>query len=255
MLVNRFYALGLGFLFWASACSTNKHGDAPADHGSSAEASLPYLIEGLDHGLLQSPINIRTSATKQGHHEVSVRYRSTHEHVQNLGHTVQLDYDAGSEIGFDTTSFAFKQLHTHTPSEHLVDGVTYPLEVHLVHLAERDFGDGNPHYLVLGLLFKEGAPNPFLQTIIDALPEEEGEESSPEDVFVDVTDLVHSEDLNHYYFYKGSLTTPPFTETVNWLVLKHIFEASEEQILALNSVEGNNARHIQSVSHRVVEQQ
>ena len=48
------------------------------------------------------------------------------------------------------------------------------------------------------------------------------------------------------YHYKGSLTTSPYTESVNWYVMKRIFEASPEQIERINAIEGDNARHTQA---------
>jgi carbonic anhydrase len=53
----------------------------------------------------------------------------------------------------------------------------------------------------------------------------------------------------------GSLTTPPFTEAVEWVVLERIFEAGPEQVRALNRIEGNNARHVQSLEGRKVDAQ
>lgn len=221
---------------------------------SAENAAEKYLLPNLDHGLLQSPINIKTGATAEGHHEISVFFKSSKERIINTGHTVQLPVDEGSIITFDGVSYSFKQMHFHTPGEHLVDGITFPLEAHLVHIADSSFDDGAPHYLVISLLFKEGGDNPFLGKIVDAIPENIGAETVLENTFLNLNELITDEDMKHYYHYPGSLTTSPFTETVNWLVLKHVFEASEEQILHLNEVEGNNARHIQAVFGRVVDE-
>ncbi|MDX2430509.1 MAG: carbonic anhydrase family protein, partial [Bacteroides sp.] len=95
-----------------------------------------------------------------------------------------------------------------------------------------------------------GKENKFISNFIDQIPKEEGGINE-----VDLNALTDSEtsnvanllkELNSYYHYKGSLTTPPYTESVNWYVMKKIFEASPEQILRINSIEGNNARHIQA---------
>ncbi len=55
-----------------------------------------------------------------------------------------------------------------------------------------------------------------------------------------------------YYSYQGSLTTPPFTESVNWSIAKKVFEASEEQIATIEKLEGNNARHIRALNNRKI---
>ena len=119
-----------------------------------------YLLPGLDHGLLQSPINIVTRDLEDGMHEVTTYYKSSKETVAYLGHTVQVEYDSGSIVVFDGKPYDFKQFHFHTPSEHHVDGITYPLEMHLVHKCSKDVDKGGkPNYLVIGVFFKEGEEN------------------------------------------------------------------------------------------------
>jgi hypothetical protein len=46
-----------------------------------------------------------------------------------------------------------------------------------------------------------------------------------------------------------------FPEAVEWVVLERIFEAGPEQVRALNRIEGNNARHVQSLEGRKVDAQ
>ncbi|MEO1049059.1 MAG: carbonic anhydrase family protein [Bacteroidota bacterium] len=217
------------------------------------EKEQGYLLPGMSHGLLQSPINIVTKNVETGMHEVTVHYKTSKEKLLNLGHTVQVNYDEGSSIDFDDKNYGFKQFHFHTPSEHHVDGITYPLEMHMVH--ECDSHTENPDkplYLVIGILFREGEENSFLNEFINAIPPDEGGEVELENMFIDISTLI-SDNLSHFFYYKGSLTTPPFTESVNWMILKQIYEASPEQIKKLNLLEGNNARHIQAVYDRKVE--
>ena len=80
--------------------------------------------------------------------------------------------------------------------------------------------------------------------------EEGGEELEPGSVELAQRD----DDLNYdYYHYRGSLTTPPYTETVEWLIVKDVFEASPEQIRRINLIEGDNARRVQAMYGRKVE--
>lgn len=234
-------------------CSQSRIASSPSAH-SSGEGHAPkpaYTMPGLSHGLSQSPINIRTHSVTDGaeQHSVHANYQRSKEKVVNKGHTIEVDYDRGSTITFDDEVYDFKQFHFHTPSEHLVDGVTYPMEMHMVHTLRGD----DASYLVIGVLFKEGDTSAFLDEFLSHVPTEPNSTEAPDDAFVDINHVFDGDD--RYYTYQGSLTTPPYTETVRWGVLKRIHEASPEQIAFLNRLEGDNARHIQAVHGRRVEAQ
>jgi carbonic anhydrase len=207
---------------------------------------VSYLMPEHSHGDSQSPINIVTSRAVSGHHRIAFHYETSKEHVQNLGHTIKVSYDAGSSLEFDGKQYDLVQFHFHTPSEHLLDGVTYPMEMHLVH-TEHDHPE---RLLVVGVLFKEGEANGLLGTLLGNVPRRSGE-SLDADVLLDARAVV--KDGEGYYHYDGSLTTPPYTEAVTWLVLDQAHDASVEQIEALNRIEGNNARHIQELRARLVD--
>lgn len=242
------------FLLALGACA-----DPPPDedqHAAAEEEEELYAMAGLDHGLIQSPVNILTSETSSGRHEIRMSPgRSQAENVTNTGHSVQLDFKPGATVYYDDKAYDFKQCHFHTPSEHQVDGVTYPMELHCVSLIPPSEGsDAPPEYLVVGFLFKMGAESLFISEFLSQVPESEAsvhlDESEP--VFID--DLVgEMEGEPHFYSYRGSLTTPPYSESVSWLVVEHIFEASPQQIGTINRLEGNNARHVQALYGREVE--
>lgn len=248
-------------MFMLFGCSNNsKENTEKESEEILVEATAPdavtekepgYILPGLNHGLIQSPINIVTKNVQNGNHEIIVHYKTSHEKVENLGHTIQVDYDNGSFIEYDHKNYSFKQFHFHTPSEHHFDGITYPLEMHMVH---QDMAtDSSKHYVVIAVLFKEGDENAFLAEFLDAIPQEEGV-IEEKDKFIDVNDLLQTHSIHGCYHYKGSLTTPPFSESVHWAILKKIFEASPEQIVKLNKLEGNNARHIQALYGRKVDE-
>jgi carbonic anhydrase len=220
---------------------------AAAGPGENVEhASVNYLQPVVSEGKSQSPINIVTSRAAAGKHEVEFRYQSSKEHVDNLGHTVKVTYDSGSSLEYDGRRFDLVQFHFHTPSEHLLDGVTFPMEMHLVH-AEHDHPE---HLLVVGVLFKEGGSSQLLDQLIANVPEHAGEHADKEAKLDASTVLKRGEG---YFHYEGSLTTPPYSETVTWLVLDQAHDASAEQIEALNRIEGNNARHIQDQNARLID--
>ena len=220
------------------------------------EAGL-YIQPELGHGHMQSPINIRSfkERTSNGH-QITLNYKDEIKAVENLGHTVQLDFKAGSTVSYEGIKYDVKQMHFHTPSEHLIDGMTFPMEMHIVSTEPLKDKNTTPHYLVLGILFKEGKNNKFLDEFLNKIPKTEHTLAPLEVGAVKLDDLLYSKELNdvkNFYHYLGSLTTPPYTQTVQWFVFKHIMEASPEQIEAINAIEGNNARHIQGIFARSVD--
>ncbi len=222
------------------AASQAKPGEA------SEHPAVNYILPESTEGQSQSPINIVTARTVPGKHKVKFHYRSSKEHVDNLGHTIKVTYDAGSSLEYDGNSYDLVQFHFHTPSEHLLDGVTYPMEMHLVH-AQHDHPE---HLLVLGVLFKEGNASKLLEKLIVDVPAHVGEHAD-KDVKLDASSVFKKGE--GYFHYEGSLTTPPYSETVTWLVLDQAHDASAEQIEAMNRIEGNNARHIQDQHARVID--
>lgn len=223
---------------------------------AEAKSRQGYVLPGLEHGLSQSPVNISSQMAEGGDsHEIVMHFKDEINKVDNLGHTVQLDFKEGSSITADNETFDFIQCHFHTPSEHLIDGVTFPMEMHIVNTMADQAKGATTEYLVISALFKEGKENKFIAEFLNRIPKEEKTSTELTTGAVRLSDLFDKADrelLGHYYFYKGSLTTPPYTESVRWYVSKHIFEASAAQIEAINKIEGNNARHVQALYGRVV---
>ena len=232
----------------------NKGHELSEDLGASMNA---YLMPGMDHGLMQSPINILSQEAEEGgKHNITFNFSGDINKVENLGHTVQLDFEPGNTITADGNTYEFKQLHFHTPSEHLIDGVTYPMEMHVVNVIPSQHDDDPPQYLVIAFLIKMGEENPFIKQFIDKIPEGMDQVAEVNLDAIRASPLMQkdpSELLNACYHYMGSLTTPPYTESVFWLVHKKIFEASPEQIMRINEIEGDNARHIQAINKRKVD--
>ena len=238
------------------ACTDHKQTEDSATHKSDSidKRSKLYTLPGLDHGLLQSPINILSFKEKTaGKLQVTVRYQDKINAVKNLGHTVQLDFAEGSTISYKGLNYNFKQMHFHTPSEHLIDGMTFPMEMHIVTSIPATDENDLPRYLVAGILFKMGQPNKFIDEFLNQIPKDEHATTSLKSGTVNLSNLfsgMEQRDTKNYYHYRGSLTTPPYTETVEWFVFKPIIEASPKQIEALNVIQGDNARRIQGTFDR-----
>ena len=194
-------------------------------------------------GRKQSPVDLSRPREKDLP-SLKISYKSTPLTIVNNGHTAQVNYDSGSTLTIGSKKYRLLQFHFHTPSEHLQSGRSFPLEAHLVHID--DFGN----LAVLGVFLKEGEQsNSFLKPIFDNLPPTEGE-VTVEGVNTNVTDLLPRE--REYYSYPGSLTTPPCTEGVSWLVLDEAVTVSREQIEQFHAVFEGNARPEQLLHERTI---
>jgi carbonic anhydrase len=264
------YVISLAFLL-TTACNSDKKINTSTTlqdnrqsekfeaepHDVAAEHKQGFAMPGLDHGLIQSPINILTKTVAHvDSRTINVRYKDEVNAITNLGHTIQLHFAEGSTIMAHGKTFNFKQMHFHTPSEHQLDGMTYPMEMHIVNAAE-DEKTGETEYLVVSILFKMGDENKFISEFHDLIPEEEYSVHNIQTGRVRLSDLlmVTRKDKSEegLYYYKGSLTTPPYTESVNWYIDKHIYEASPEQIKTIEKFEGHNARRVQEIQGRIIE--
>jgi len=215
-----------------------------------------YALPKFDDGLAQSPINILSyEVQKNGSKEISINFNIEVTAAENLGHTIQIDFKEGSTTIAAGKTYNAKQFHFHTPSEHLIDGLTYPMEIHIVNILSDSNSGKDPKYLVVGILFKMGRENKFLREFLKAIPGEENKKEILRPGSVNLDDLfnnISKSESGSYYSYKGSLTTPPFTESVDWIIRKYILDASPEQINFIEKMEGDNARHVQALYKRTV---
>ena len=251
-----------------TACANFKQTADNTSHkkDSIKESKEFYILPDLDHGLIQSPINIRSFKQKHTNtHEITFHFQDKIKAIENLGHTVQLDFAEGSTISYEGLEYDFKQMHFHTPSEHLIDGMTFPMEMHIVTSILAKDKNSTPCYLVIGILFKEGQSNKFIDEFLNLIPKTEHSITPLKVGTVKLDDLFSSTKVDdagnfyklhragNFYHYQGSLTTPPYTETVQWFVFKPINTASPEQIRTISTIEGNNARHIQGIFTRGID--
>lgn len=169
-----------------------------------------------------------------------------HEHIAdeiNNGHTIQINYSEGDTLTIGDTNYELIQFHFHSPSEHTVKGKHYPMEIHFVHKSP----SGN--LAVVGVFVEKGAHNKAFDPIWANLPTQQGVESHFEHVQVNVDDLLpHS---TNSYRYDGSLTTPPCSEGVKWIVMQTPIQLSAQQIKKFTSLIKGNNRPVQPLNRRV----
>jgi carbonic anhydrase len=213
-------------------------GESGPEHWGDLKREYHMCKEGKN----QSPIDI-TSAIEIKNSPLLLSYENAGEDFLYNGHALQVNYDKGSSFSVDGHVFELKQFHFHTPSENTIDGKHFPMEAHLVHT------DKSGNLAVIALMFKEGKNNPLIDELLKVLPKKTGEDNRlPKSV--NVADLVPKD--GDYYRFNGSLTTPPCSEGVLWLVMKKPIEASKEQIELFSKVMGKNNRPVQPLNARVV---
>ena len=198
-------------------------------------------------GVNQSPIDIQVSkAIEANLQPLALNYIKQDATVVNNGHTIQMNYAAGQTLTIEGNDFELLQVHFHTPSENLVDGQTYPLEAHFVHKSAAG------KLAVIGVMFAAtptSQANAALETIWSVMPEDQTHTGSV--ALALATDLMPASKA--YYRFDGSLTTPPCSEGVTWIVLKDALTASEDQVARFSHmVHGHNARPAQPINARTV---
>lgn len=191
-------------------------------------------------GEAQSPIDI-TEAQALNLTDIAFSYLPSALNIFNNGHTIQVQYDEGSSIVYNEIQYNLVQFHFHTPSEHTVNGESFAMELHFVHQ------DANGGLAVVGVLLREGAENAEYAALFDNMPATEGE-PEPTELTINAASLLPAEAT--YFTYGGSLTTPPCSQGVRWLVLTTPVEISAAQIEAFQAIFEMNARPVQPLNER-----
>jgi carbonic anhydrase len=199
-------------------------------------------------GRSQSPVDIGKTSPVQRSAFPAAQLRIGHtEHVAdtiNNGHTIQVTYTQGDTLTVGDTGYELAQYHFHAPSEHTVAGKHFPMEMHLVHKSAAGA------VAVVGVLIEEGASNAAFDPVWSTLPRKTGAESHLEHVKVNVDDLLPR--TRAVWRYEGSLTTPPCSEGVQWLVMTTPVRISAAQIAAFTAIVEPNNRPVQPLHGRVV---
>jgi carbonic anhydrase len=196
-------------------------------------------------GSHQSPINVSMARHTHQQERLALHYQSSTVRALDNGHTIQVNLPPGSELYLNGRAYHLGQFHFHDPSEHHVDGRTYPMEIHLVHQ------DKKGHIVVLAALIETGPANQSLAELWTMLPAKKGE-LGPERPF-NPRDLLPPN--THHFSYHGSLTTPPCVEGVRWIVLRDPITMSAEQVAQFVAVIGHNARPVQPLHGRRIQEE
>jgi carbonic anhydrase len=237
------------------------HGDlGPQNWGKlDAEYSL------CSTGKKQSPVNI-SNATLTNHSVLKTHYMATaaqavydsttqlnihgEKTIINDGHTLQINMPANNDneyITINDDKYQLIQFHFHTPSENLINGKNFPVEIHFVNQG------ANGNLAVVGVMIKQGKYNQALEELLNELPSKKQALKVSNKLLVDVNNLLPTDKL--YYNFTGSLTTPPCSEDVQWFVFATPVEASKLQINQLKTLlPTDNARPVQKLNGRDIMQ-
>ncbi len=254
--MNLYIKLPKYLVLLGSLCSTlsyaNDHHGSTARwsyHGNTGPAHWGELSPdnaACRDGHSQSPINLHPKRAKHGHgRDFQFQYRAAMFSLVNNGHTLKVSAtDAANGLHLNDDAYLLKQFHFHTPSEHEVDSRRYPMELHLVHQDEQG------HLTVVGIFIKKGRENAALAALFNQLPAE-GE--AARSVTMDLATLLPEE--YQALRYVGSLTTPPCTEQVNWIVLEKPVELPKAQIASFRKLFPDNHRDVQPDGDREIDEE
>lgn len=259
--------LSLGLLSGSSAFALNDAGvkinwGYKGDNGPEHWAQLDSKFALCSQGKAQSPINITKKVT-QAANELQINYVAAPLYIVNDGETkleigqeqyliddghgvqVNLHPETKEIIRFAGQDYQLVQFHIHTPSETEWHGRVYPLEIHFVHQ-----GSGGKT-LVIGVLATIGNENSELQKIVSHLPKIKEQEQLVNDQTINPIRLMPNK--RNYYSFAGSLTTPPCTEGLQWVVFEEPITVSPAQVATLKkAADGPNARPVQGLNNRVI---
>lgn len=230
----------------AGSATTPSWNHDPADPvaGPPAWGGIDAGFEACSSGASQSPVNIGRAApaalpTLYG------RYPSLPVAVENTGHVIEVPFgaDGGGSLRMGADTYRLVQYHFHAPSEHTVKGRRFDLEAHLVHRS-----DLTGRLLVVAVLLDEGRHRAGLvESVLSSAPETAGEEQDLAGRS-SAADLIPGNQgagrhgsrervkLDRYVTYAGSLTTPPCSEGVTWIVLERTDRVSPRSVDRLHDV-------------------
>jgi len=247
--MNKFISLVAGIVLSATIAQAGEHGGVhwgyPGKSAPEHWGDLSPQYEMCKIGKNQSPVNIRIlDAYDVDLEQLIFSYYAKTTHVSK-SHGIKVAVDPGNFIVIDGNKFKLKQFHFHSPSETMVNGYSFPLEAHLVHVSD----DGQ--IAVIAVFFDYGNSNPLLERIFSKAPAVENVDTSlvfkPEEIMQLIPEN------REYYRYNGSLTTPPCTEGVRWIVMKKPLTVSKKQIKRFKElVPYSNNRPVQPLNARFI---
>jgi carbonic anhydrase len=238
------YRAGLPAEHADGAAAHALHWDYTGEAGPQAWGELKPEFKACSSGQRQSPIDIRDGIQVQLE-AIQFDYRPSSFTVIDNGHTVQVNLAPGNSISVGGRRYDLLQFHFHRPSEERINGRQFDMVAHLVHKGPEG------RLAVVAVLLDRGSAQPIVQAVWNALPLEKNIEV-PAPVAINLNQLLP--DDKRYYTYMGSLTTPPCSEGVLWMVMKQPVPIAPEQVNIFTRLYPMNARPIQQAAGRLIKE-
>ncbi len=194
-------------------------------------------------GSQQSPINVDNTITA-ALKPIKRLQKFPLKNIALKDHSLILDAGSGNMMVLDQKPYQLKYISVHAPSEHQIKNKSYAAELQMVH------EDKAGHRVIIAVMLEEGAANSTLETLISSIPKEKGQSKS---LAIRVTPAELMPTKPAYYRYTGSLTAPPCTEGVQWIIMKEALKISKAQLTSLQQAIGEpNLRPIQDSQGRMI---
>ena len=220
----------------------NSHWGYTGSEGPEEWANLNPAYQLCEKGHAQSPVDI-SGVEKASLGRIRINYKSGPSNIVNNGHTVQVNMRKGSYMIVARKKYRLLQFHFHAPSEHTVNGKPADMVIHFVHQAR------NGKLAVLAVLLESCNENNIIGKLWRSIPLQAGDKKRLSRK-INIAKLLPTR--RAYYQYTGSLTTPPCTEGVNWMILKSTMTISDAQKKTFTDIFPNSIRPIQPKNDRVI---
>jgi carbonic anhydrase len=209
---------------------------------AAAPSSAPPQNALCAQGQRQSPIDIR-DGIEVDLEPLAFDYRPSLFSISDTGNGIEVKV-GDNRLSLLGKSYELERIQLFRPAEEILEGRRFDMGVHLEHLA----ADGER--LVVAVLLEKGAPHPLIQTLWNYLPLEKHLEVRPPTASIDLNQLLPED--RSYHTYMGSLTRPPCSEGVIWVVLKTPIQVSPEQDAIFARLYAHNARPVQPTQGRLI---
>lgn len=223
--------------------NSGAHWDYGSIAGPSHWGELSPEFRACTTGHRQSPIDIRNTERRELPHIV-FDYKPSRLRIVDNGHTVMINYAPGSYVVVGDQRYQLKQFHFHRPSEEKINGKAFDMSAHLVHV------NSEGKLAVVAILLEAGEDNGLIRELWKDLPKEKAKEEVLDRVQIDLSQILPQD--RSYYTFAGSLTTPPCSEDVTWIVLKHPTSISSAEIEQFSHLYRNDARPTQPRYDRAI---